>query len=155
MTNKANNRAATEKEQSHQFSPPLTLQITCLVNTALRRWEMDVDAGRTRRGESKYLKTNATGRCLAYQTERIKRTTMYGDMSTFSPDVNSFYYQPWNITSYHERVNQRRTTISNGQASRCRNWCATRKTEDHGQSSHRRRLSKYPQDAWSSRELVS
>ena len=31
-------------------------------------------------GESRPVKTNATGRCLAYHTETIKRTILYGNM---------------------------------------------------------------------------
>ena len=49
----------------------------------------------------KPLKTNATGGCLAYHTENIKRTNMYGNRSLSSLDVRSFYCQPPSVASYH------------------------------------------------------
>ena len=51
------------------------------------------------RDESKPFKTSATGRCLAYHTESIKRTNSYGDRSTSSSEVRNFYCQPSSIAS--------------------------------------------------------
>ena len=52
------------------------------------------------------------------------------------------------------RVYHGRTTTRNRQACRCRNCCAWRMTEGDGQSSQRKHLSEYSNDAWASRVLI-
>ena len=106
------------------------------------------------RGESRPLATNATGECLAYQTESTKQANMYDSMLISSPDVRSFHCQHSSMTScrgsamsvviiccqrsYYKEpwtavggvagegpVNQGRTTSMSGQARRCRCCCAS------------------------------
>ena len=65
----------------------------------------DVRAGRLRRiarGESRLLQTNATGGCLAYHTESLKQTNMYGNRSISSPDIRRCYRQLTSVASYHD-----------------------------------------------------
>ena len=116
---------------------------------------------------------------MAYHTDSIKQTNMYGNGSISSPDVRSFYCPPPSVASYHGAVmsvvmircrreeqwvvvvaekyliNHARTTPRNGQPCRCRHCCASRMTVVDGQSSQRRHLSEYLNDACASRVLVS
>ena len=64
----------------------------------------DVRAGHWRqisRDEFKPFKTNATGRCLAYHTENIKRKNVYGNRLISSPDARSCYCRPSSIARNH------------------------------------------------------
>ena len=64
------------------------IQVTGLVNTALRMWKLNVVGG-----------SGETNPGLTYRTESIKQTSMCGIRSTSSPDVRSFYCQPSNVAS--------------------------------------------------------
>ena len=104
-------------------------------------------------GESRPLKTNATGGCLACHTEGIKQTNIYGNRSLSSPDVGSFYCQSSSVASWHGLamsvmvircrisyykeqwmvvVNHGRTTSRNKQTSQCGHCCASQMTEVDG-----------------------
>ena len=52
------------------------------------------------------------------------------------------------------RVNHRGTTLGNRQVSHCQYCCTSQTTKVYGRPLQRRRLSEYPNDAWSSRILV-
>ena len=72
---------------------------------------MDMRAGRWRRiwrVESKPLKTNATGGCLAYVSYREHKTNKYrppyGSRPLSSLDARSFYCQPSRVASSHDSV---------------------------------------------------
>ena len=112
---------------------------------------MDMRAGRwwrSWRGESRLLKTNATGGSVAYHTENTTQTNVYGNRSISLPSARSFYCKPSTVASYHglamsvvtihcwrsccrqqwvadvageDRVNHRRTASRNEQAS----WCSS------------------------------
>ena len=65
---------------------------------------VDARAGRWRRiwrSESRPLKTNATGECLAYHTESINQANICSNGSISSQDVMWFYSQPSSVASYH------------------------------------------------------
>ena len=70
--------------------------------------------------------TNATGEWLAYHTESIKRTNMYGNRSISSPDVRNFYGQLSSVTSFHD------SAMSDDVTTRCQ------KSYYREQSSHRK-----------------
>ena len=59
------------------------------------------------------------------------------------------------VVAEEDLVNHGMTTTKNGHASRCRHCCASQMTEVDEQSSQQVHLSKYPNDAWASRVLVS
>ena len=86
--------------KSHQLSyQDQTLQVTCLVNTALWVWELDDDdgSGEANAGLWKWmLQENAWHIIQRAQNQ----TNMYGKRSTSSPDVWSFYCQPSSVASY-------------------------------------------------------
>ena len=58
------------------------------------------------------------------------------------------------MVAEEDRANHRTTTSRNGQASQCSHCCTSRMTEVDGESSDRRHLSEYPNDAWASRISV-
>ena len=79
-----------KKTKPSVFTQRLNFSNHLSSNTALWLLDLDVNWGPWR-GESRPLKTNATWGCLAYHTEMIKRTILYGNRSTSSPGVGSFF----------------------------------------------------------------
>ena len=110
------------------------------------------------RGESKPLKTNATGGCLAHHTKKINQTNIYGNRSMSLRDVRRYYCQvtqaivvwPYlatrfaaenNLTRYCGKWSSQRKTVQvlraitsrSGQVSHCHHCYASQMTGDRNQ----------------------
>ena len=109
IINGSNDQTGTgtlSRKEYGKTKPPVFLQRLNTTNhSSCQYCSRDVRAGRwlrILRDESKPLKVNATGWCLAYHTETVKRkrTNTYCNSSMYSPEIRNFYYQPSSVASY-------------------------------------------------------